>query len=231
MDRRLLSILDSYLSLPCRDIPHNLVYLIIFQLVKYAVRSYKKIVVLVHSILLIDHLWCANNYSLCTSKMCKFGFTVTKSTADRESTRENTIWSNKWVVFVIWIFGRGNSFLPDLLSLSSWKPIPHDCLCLVYITTCIDNSLELTSIGWFMISRHLDNLWRCLYFVFQKTIFVDITTLNCLLVDFILWRKLRYWRYGSWVSNIEQIKIVINNQNHDCARACLVMGLVWRRSH
>ena len=205
MDRGLLSILDSYLSLLCRNIPHNLVYLIIFQLVKDAIWSYEKIVVLVHSILLIDHLWCANNYSLCTSKMSKFRFTVTKSTADREPTWENTIWSNKWVVFVIWIFGRGNSFLSDLLSLSSWKPIPHDCLSLVYIPTCIVDPFELACIWWFMISWHLDNFWGCFDFVFQKAIFVDISTLNCSLMDFVLWRKLRYWRYGSGVSNIEQI--------------------------
>ena len=203
MDRGLLSILDSYLSLLCRDIPHNLVYLIIFQLVKYAVWSYKKIIVLVHSILLIDHFWCTNDYSLCASKMCKFRFTVTKSTADWEPTWENTIWSNKWVVFVIWIFGRGNSFLPDLLSLSSWKPIPHDCLSLVYIPTCIVDPLKLACIGWFMISWNLDNFWSCFDFVFQKAIFVDISTLNCSLMDFVLWRKLRYWRYGSGVSNIE----------------------------
>ena len=190
MHRRLLTVLYGLLSFLCCHVPYDLVYLVVFQLVKYTIGPNQQVVVLIDSILLVYNLRLANDHSFLSSKVSELSLTITKRPANGETAREHSVRANEGVVFIIRIFGWRHCLLLNLLSLRRWKPIAHDCLSLVNVATRIIYSLELTRIGWLVICRHLDHFGCCLYLVLEGAIFVDISVLDRLLMNLVLRRYL-----------------------------------------
>lgn len=139
-------------------IPNNLVDCVILQLIENAIRSYQHIVQLVNSIDLMCSFRVTSHDALHTTKMGQFSLTISKSSTDRESAGEHSIWTNEGVFFVITVFWIRANILLYLLCLSGWQSIFHNSLCLVNIPTCGQYAFEFLGARWLVIIRELAHI-------------------------------------------------------------------------
>ena len=82
-----------------------------------------------------------------------------------------------------------------------------------------------------MVSRHLYYFGGRLNLVLEEAVIVDVAIPDCFLVDFVLGRHLGNRRDRPRISDVEQIKVIVDNQDHYCTRARFVVRLVWGRGH
>ena len=101
MDGRSLVGLEGLLSVLSSDVPNDLIDCIIIQLVEDSIRANQHIVKAVNAIFFIDDLRLTGDNSFAATQETNLGLTVTESTADRESTREDSVRPHKWVIIVI----------------------------------------------------------------------------------------------------------------------------------
>ena len=104
-------------SLRC-DFPNDAVDFIVLHFIKDAIRADESIVKLVGAANIMRDLRLTGHHALDASKIGQFGLTVAKSTADRETSREDSIGTHEGILFVVTVFRRWHALLPDLLSLS-----------------------------------------------------------------------------------------------------------------
>ena len=102
----------------------------------------------------------ASDNALDTSQVTEFSLTVTKCTADRETSWEYTVWAHEWIFFVVTVLRLRTDILPDLLRLCRGETILHDGLCLIDVTTSIVDALELFRARRLVIVRKLSYV-RC----------------------------------------------------------------------
>ena len=120
-------------------IPDNLVDLVVFKLVKDAIRSDQSIVEIVNTALLMCGLWLAGDNASHPTQVQKLRLAIAKSPADGEAAWEYSVGSNEWVLLLIAVLLLRQYLLPHLLRRSRRHAVLHDGLRLVNIATgCLD---------------------------------------------------------------------------------------------
>ena len=144
-------------------IPHDLVDLVVLQLVKDTIGSDQCVVEVVDPALLVCRFRFASDHASHPTKMGKLGLTVSESPTDGQSAREDTIRTNEGVLLFITVIFKRYSFLSNLLSCCGRHAIFHHGLGLVDVATSLHDSIELSFVRWLVIPRQHLHLRCCLH--------------------------------------------------------------------
>lgn len=88
-------------TLEGRDVPYDLVNLIVFQLVKNAVRADQEVVKSVSAIRFEYYIWLAGDTIVDAAETLNFGLSIAESPADGQSAWEDSIRTHKRVLFIV----------------------------------------------------------------------------------------------------------------------------------
>ena len=141
------------LARPRCHVPHNLVDLVVLQLIKNAIRCDHNVVQIVDTALFVSGLRFASDNASHAAKMRELGLAIAERPAHGETAREDSIWTNERVFLFVAIFFIWQRLLPDLLRSGCRHAVLHDCLSLVDIAACLHDSIELTLVRWLMVPR------------------------------------------------------------------------------
>lgn len=153
----------SQLALTRCDIPNDLIYLIILELVKDTIGPDKHVIEVVHAAFFDNCLRFTRYNALDTAQVHKFGLAVAKGAADGEPAGENSIRADEGVLLLVAVLLRWNGVHLNLLSACRWIAIIHNCLGLIDVTTCFCDSIELDRIGGLVVPRKLLDRGSCLH--------------------------------------------------------------------
>lgn len=130
-------------ALESRNLPDCFVDIFVFKLVENAVGPNQDVVILIHTILLHNHIRHARHYSTHPTQLTQFGFAITKRATDAQAAGEYPIRSDVGVGFVFGVhLGWGVLLEPDLLHLIGRHAVSYHRLGLVDMATGLYNSLE-----------------------------------------------------------------------------------------
>lgn len=103
------------------------------------------------------HIRSAHNAPGYTSKADNFGFTVSECPTHGQPAWEDSVRSDKRILFFVGIVFWRLEY-PDLLDLAGWHALFHNGLGLVDVASRLNDSSKFMDVTWFMVSCHLADM-------------------------------------------------------------------------
>ena len=152
VDRGRLVLAVSLLPRPGGHVPHDLVDLVVLQLVEDTIGGDECVVEIVDPALLVSGLGLARHDAAHAAQMCQLGLAVAERAADGEAAGEDSVRADERVFLLVAVFLERHRVLPDLLCRSRRHPVLHHGLRLVDVAACLDDAVELALVAGLVVS-------------------------------------------------------------------------------
>ena len=236
VDRRRLVLAVGLLTRPGGDVPHDLVDLVVLQLVEDAVGGDERVVEVVDPALLVGGLGLARHDAAHAPQVRQLGLAVAERAADGETAGEDAIRADEGVLLLVAVLFEGHRVLADLLRRGRRHPVLHHGLRLVDVAAGLDDAVELTLIAGLVVPREHLHLRGRLHVDQSGGVLVcrrralGVDGQGGLALDQGVGGVLADRADGAAVADVEDVDVLVDDEDDNGARACLVVGLVRRRA-